>query len=123
MAPARMNPRPNPFRHGGMVTEIVQQYRETHAECCQLLDAAFRLSVSTQGREDVTRGLEVGSWLFAKLYSHAKAAVDLAPNGPLGGVVTAQELWDISSICLLYTSDAADDLLCVDLGGRRIIKQ
>src|SRR5665213_2868409 len=25
------------------------------------------------------------------------------------------------SPCLLYTSDAADDLLCVDLGGRRII--
>ena len=24
--------------------------------------------------------------------------------------------------CLLYTSDAADDLLCVDFGGRRIIK-
>src|SRR5450756_519754 len=28
----------------------------------------------------------------------------------------------LSLICLLYTSDAADDLLCVDLGGRRIIK-
>eukprot|EP00657_Telonema_sp_P-1_P001942 TRINITY_DN1472_c0_g1_i3.p1 TRINITY_DN1472_c0_g1~~TRINITY_DN1472_c0_g1_i3.p1 ORF type:complete len:464 (+),score=180.38 TRINITY_DN1472_c0_g1_i3:152-1543(+) len=28
-----------------------------------------------------------------------------------------------SSPCLLYTSDAADDLLCVDLGGRRIIKK
>ena len=27
------------------------------------------------------------------------------------------------TICLLYTSDAADDLLCVDLGGRRIIKK
>src|SRR5450756_3202008 len=25
--------------------------------------------------------------------------------------------------CLLYTSDAADDLLCGDLGGRRIIKK
>ena len=25
--------------------------------------------------------------------------------------------------CLLYTSDAADDLSCVDLGGRRIIKK
>src|SRR5450756_2307081 len=25
-----------------------------------------------------------------------------------------------TSLCLLYTSDAADDLLCVDLGGRRI---
>ena len=24
-------------------------------------------------------------------------------------------------ICLLYTSDAADDTPCVDLGGRRII--
>src|SRR5450756_3145871 len=28
-----------------------------------------------------------------------------------------------SSPCLLYTSDAADDLLCVALGGRRIIKK
>ena len=28
-----------------------------------------------------------------------------------------------SMTCLLYTSDAADDLLCVDLGGRRIIKK
>src|SRR5450756_3135960 len=27
----------------------------------------------------------------------------------------------ITWLCLLYTSDAADDLLCVDLGGRRII--
>ena len=25
--------------------------------------------------------------------------------------------------CLLYTSDAADDLICVDFGGRRIIKK
>ena len=25
--------------------------------------------------------------------------------------------------CLLYTSDAADDLLCVDLGGRRIFQK
>ena len=30
---------------------------------------------------------------------------------------------DRSWTCLLYTSDAADDLLCVDLGGRRIIKK
>src|SRR5680860_326863 len=29
----------------------------------------------------------------------------------------------LSETCLLYTSDAADDLLCVDLGGRRIIKK
>ena len=30
---------------------------------------------------------------------------------------------DCKGDCLLYTSDAADDLLCVDLGGRRIIKK
>ena len=28
-----------------------------------------------------------------------------------------------SQYCLLYTSDAADDMQCVDLGGRRIIKK
>src|SRR5665213_3831553 len=28
-----------------------------------------------------------------------------------------------ANTCLLYTSDAADDLLCVDLGGRGIIKK
>ena len=29
----------------------------------------------------------------------------------------------ICNVCLLYTSDAADDMQCVDLGGRRIIKK
>ena len=29
----------------------------------------------------------------------------------------------VSIACLLYTSDAADDLTRVDLGGRRIIKK
>ena len=29
----------------------------------------------------------------------------------------------VRNTCLLYTSDAADDLLCVDRGGRRIFKK
>src|SRR5450756_2522288 len=29
----------------------------------------------------------------------------------------------VADVCLLYTSDAADDLLCVDLGGSRNIKK
>ena len=33
-----------------------------------------------------------------------------------------QSLYPYDS-CLLYTSDAADDTPCVDLGGRRIIKK
>src|SRR5450756_2802411 len=61
------------------------------------------------------------------------------PAGHLASTPT-QDRWPMSSIanrallqatafqvrpfhCLLYTSDAADDLLCVDLGGRRIIKK
>ena len=58
-------------------------------------------------------------------YNHA--AVGL--NGHLMGVLNAiiPQSPDInigtSMDCLLYTSDAADDLPCVDLGGSRIIKQ
>ena len=44
----------------------------------------------------------------------------------LGGMIArrfAMDHQDRLWACLLYTSDAADDLLCVDLGGRRIIKK
>ena len=39
----------------------------------------------------------------------------------LGGDIAEAEGVARDPACLLYTSDAADDLLCVDLGGRRII--
>src|SRR5659263_571246 len=38
-------------------------------------------------------------------------------------LVIPLDLSNHHKMCLLYTSDAADDLLCVDLGGRRIIKK
>ena len=38
-------------------------------------------------------------------------------------VGVAHIVGEFSSPCLLYTSDAADDMQCVDLGGRRIIKK
>ena len=38
-------------------------------------------------------------------------------------VMTAYVVADQIKNCLLYTSDAADDTPCVDLGGRRIIKK
>ena len=37
--------------------------------------------------------------------------------------LSVMDKWLLSKICLLYTSDAADDLLCVDLGGRRRLKK
>ena len=39
------------------------------------------------------------------------------------GFSIAQKLDKLGMRCLLYTSDAADDMQCVDLGGRRIIKK
>ena len=43
----------------------------------------------------------------------------------MGGLheVTQATPWDELFICLLYTSDAADERSSVDLGGRRIIKK
>ena len=42
---------------------------------------------------------------------------------PARGTDQLERVGDDVQVCLLYTSDAADDLLCVDLGGRRIIKK
>ena len=44
---------------------------------------------------------------------------------PIGDVVAkvGTQLVGIPYVCLLYTSDAADERSSVDLGGRRIIKK
>ena len=38
-------------------------------------------------------------------------------------VIPKLNIYLINYTCLLYTSDAADDLLCVNLGGTHIIKK
>ena len=51
-------------------------------------------------------------------------AVDGAAGQPLRDGHRPQQAADaVGEGCLLYTSDAADDLPCVDFGGRRIIKK
>ena len=49
-------------------------------------------------------------------------AGDAVGIGCQQGEALSSRLGNVTT-CLLYTSDAADDLLCVDLGGRRIIKK
>src|SRR5680860_1928862 len=91
--------------------------------CRVSLICKFRLGVETgtmaklqvldhpliQHKLSLIRDEETGSKEFRELVEEV-AAVDSHLN-------------DHGYICLLYTSDAADDLLCVDLGGRRIIKK
>ena len=61
---------------------------------------------------------------------------DSREDGPLGAIVAGGRhgrrldfpdarirRWRARRPCLLYTSDAAEDLPCVDLGGRRLIKK
>ena len=70
---------------------------------------------------------------LAALGSTRKSARDSKRKADLEQIRSALEMYrtDVGiypsnllfGTCLLYTSDAADDLLCVDLGGRRIIKK
>src|SRR5680860_957095 len=73
------------------------------------------------------------SWDCNSSWDYVLNAID-----PIKFFLTAAAIWALytaqranssstylrwAAVCLLYTSDAADDLLCVDLGGRRIIKK
>jgi len=56
---------------------------------------------------------------------HDRAAVSHSGVQPgfLMRLMLAVRRWLLRSSCLLYTSDAADDMQCVGLGGCRIIKK
>ena len=79
--------------------------------------SAFTFSESwTQGDvvNAIGSGAAVTSGVVADLPAYGEVlTMSGGVAGSLAGTIT-------SAGCLLYTSDAADDLLCVDLGGRRI---
>ena len=88
----------------GVVTkdsELVKSYVPVLLEQLQAMDTAVPKEMPPKAE--------------AKTQDAVKTADDIL-------AVTALDIGQGDSICLLYTSDAADDLLCVDLGGRRIIK-
>src|SRR5450756_3162571 len=80
----------------------------------------------------VLGGAYVGLAIFLAGHVAANVRVDgIAVGGmssreatvTLERVLAGRVLRPVHLTCLLYTSDAADDLLCVDLGGRRLIKK
>src|SRR5450756_1888186 len=92
-------------------------------------------SASANGSEDIGEGLP-RAHEPSESQLHEDGAADrrdgpgppvagLAPDERAAHVLDDRDEWvqqqHFLQACLLYTSDAADDLLCVDLGGRRII--
>src|SRR5450756_1520765 len=80
--------------------------------------------VSTSNYEARKSGVRSGMPI-SQAWRLCPRAVYLPPNFPLY-IRVSGEIMELArryagKFCLLYTSDAADDLLCVDLGGRRII--
>ena len=61
--------------------------------------------------------------LFIAQFITASAQTNLLLNGGFEDVNTCTEYSAECGVCLLYTSDAADERSSVDLGGRRIIKK
>ena len=70
---------------------------------------------------DLGRAIAEGSLVKDQIGYLEKASL-VAAIATLTGQHTNEQN-PLLSACLLYTSDAADDLLCVDLGGRRFIKK
>src|SRR5450756_1646543 len=75
---------------------------------------------------------DVSARALANAYAQTLGTVFTQESKPLevelvvaedGRTPDDDQIYRLSYDCLLYTSDAADDLLCVDLGGRRIIKK
>ena len=76
---------------------------------------AYEMLRSLLGSEMCIRDRRTGVRVWI---NHSQYLVSRDDAGQLGKTLTL-----IYNTCLLYTSDAADDLLCVDLGGSRIIKK
>src|SRR5665213_614831 len=71
---------------------------------------------SQRTRDENAKVVDIGDGWSMELGIIHRASTHLppAPPNPANAAAGAQR-----TPCLLYTSDAADDLLCVDLGGRR----
>mgnify|MGYP002682757312 CR=1 FL=1 len=76
----------------------------------------IRDAQESRGLGDVYKRQDVG---INRVDGRVVGDVDFDGVSQVAGYITPVP----GGVCLLYTSDAADDLLCVDLGGRRIIKK
>ena len=90
--------------------------------------------VATPGAKNLIRTFFSSQYLTkcatdrARLVAQPAARAAVIGAGIMGGGIAYQSAFTgtpaiMKDICLLYTSDAADERSSVDLGGRRIIKK
>ena len=84
-------------------------------------EAAIRHHTSHLASAALGRAMNGALLLAATMKDNERIALRLKGDGPIGEVVADAEGTHVR--CLLYTSDAADEPLCVDLGGPRILKK
>ena len=79
--------------------------------------------VRSRGLGDVYK--RQGQTISCDITPHGRQRKVYTQRDPLLGVITAITPFNhpMNQVCLLYTSDAADERSSVDLGGRRIIKK
>src|SRR5665648_1269701 len=78
------------------------------------------------GIKKISADLAIPTPFLGKILQNmVKQKILVSTKGPNGGFGMGKNTSEISlyDICLLYTSDAADEEDSVDLGGRRIIKK
>ena len=87
-------------------------------------EAAQRSGYGLAGKvAAITGGGGVLCGALARALAGEGAKVALLDLRPEAAEARAADIRAEGGACLLYTSDAADDLLCVDLGASRIIKK
>jgi len=93
----------------------------------QTISQPYIVAIMLQALElkPTDRVLEVGtgSGYVTALLAELTAQVYSVERHPALAADAQRVLATLGYTCLLYTSDAADDMQCVDLGGRRIIKK
>src|SRR5680860_1870155 len=127
-AACRTQVRPQALRNA-LRSNLSPQYVFGRPERLAPIHHGLRLSAHAHGeygccQDHAPRSAQVGIELLHAILYHTIAILKagIASAAPID-IQISKPILHHPGTCLLYTSDAADDLLCVDLGGRRIIKK
>src|SRR5678815_2257162 len=104
--------------HMRLLNYFLERMRDTPDGDGSLLDHSAILFGSGMGDGNLHRHNDLPVLLAGKLHGKFQTgySFDYTPDTPMANLL-------VTMLCLLYTSDAADERSSVDLGGRRIIKK